>query len=250
MPAVTIVTPTHRRHRLLERQHRIVLAQRLEDLEWLILDDSPEPSPYFLGLKDRRVRYHHHAGARMSIGAKRNWLAERAASAVIAHFDDDDYYAPDYLKTMLAQLARDRDIVKLSAWFLFATSHDMLGYWDTSRTSGLHYRISPQGIQMVRPDDELKQGLALAQAGFGFSYVYRKTLWERIGFPDRDFAEDHDFVTRAQAGGGVLELFADRQGLCLHIVRKDNISACYPQFLLPGFVVEKLFGPAALELLA
>jgi glycosyltransferase involved in cell wall biosynthesis len=91
MPVISITTPTHRRHKLLERQHRIVLAQSEQDFEWLILDDGPEPSAYFQGLADPRIRYHHHAGGRLSIGAKRNWLADRAAAPVIAHFDDDDY---------------------------------------------------------------------------------------------------------------------------------------------------------------
>ena len=79
MPIVSITTPSYGRQKILERQHRIVAAQSEQDFEWLILDDSPQASPYFLGLTDPRIRYHHHAGPRLSIGAKRNWLADRAA---------------------------------------------------------------------------------------------------------------------------------------------------------------------------
>jgi glycosyltransferase involved in cell wall biosynthesis len=121
MPVVSITTPTFQRHKFLERQHRIVMAQSEQDFEWLILDDGPEPSDYFRKLNDPRIRYHHHAGGRMSIGAKRNWLADQAGAPVMAHFDDDDYYAPDYLKTMLEQLARrGADIAKFSAWHVYS----------------------------------------------------------------------------------------------------------------------------------
>ena len=42
----------------------------------------------------------------MKVSAKRNWLCERASAPVIAQFDDDDYYAPNYLAVMLKPLWR------------------------------------------------------------------------------------------------------------------------------------------------
>jgi hypothetical protein len=42
----------------------------------------------------------------MLVSAKRNWLCERASAPAIAQFDDDDYYAPHYLATMLARLGQ------------------------------------------------------------------------------------------------------------------------------------------------
>ena len=56
MPVISIATPTFQRHRLLERQHRVVAAQSEQDFEWLILDDGPEPSAYFQKLADPRIR--------------------------------------------------------------------------------------------------------------------------------------------------------------------------------------------------
>src|SRR5688572_16721881 len=102
-PVVSIITPSFGRHALLEAQHRIVAAQTVSDFEWLILDDSAEPSAYFTRLDDPRVRYTHDP-QRMIVAAKRNWLCERSVAPVIAQFDDDDYYAPHYLATMLARL--------------------------------------------------------------------------------------------------------------------------------------------------
>ena len=103
-PAVSIITPSFNRHALLRAQHAIVAAQTVADFEWLILDDGPEPCPYFAQVTDPRIHYTHLEGPPMLVSAKRNWLCERAKAPVIAQFDDDDYYAPGYLDTMLARL--------------------------------------------------------------------------------------------------------------------------------------------------
>jgi len=31
-------------------------------------------------------------------------------------------------------------------------------------------------------------------------------------------------------------------GLALHVLRRDNASLCWPQYVLPDFLGEKLFG--------
>jgi len=59
-PAVSIITPTFNRQALLQAQHVHLLAQSEQDFEWLILDDGPEPSAYFQGLSDPRIRYHRN----------------------------------------------------------------------------------------------------------------------------------------------------------------------------------------------
>ena len=58
-----------------------------------------------------------------------------------------------------------------------------------------------------------------------------------------NFGEDGQFFDTVQANGFKMDLFKDEEGLCLHIIQRDNASACYPQYLLPGFSVEKIFGP-------
>src|ERR1700729_3601485 len=120
-PSVSIITPTYNRPALLQAQHAFLQAQSRQDYEWLVLDDGPLPSAYFAALSDPRIRYHHLAGSRMLVSAKRNWLCERASAPVIAQFDDDDYYAPDYLAVMMARLEQSgADITKLSGWFVYS----------------------------------------------------------------------------------------------------------------------------------
>lgn len=248
-PAISVITPSYKRERLLQLQHATVLRQTEQNFEWLILDDSPEPSAYFSGLDDARIRYTHHAGARLSIGAKRNWLVERAQSEFIAHFDDDDFYAKDYLRTMRERLVRGADLSKLSAWFVYTTRVQKLGYWDTVITRGLHFRFSDELIKPVLLTDENAKSFDSHYAGYGFSYAYRKALWQGTPFPEQDFNEDWGMVSAALAKGCKFDHFADTQGLCLHVLRENNASVCYPQYVLPDFMLARMFPPEVAEYL-
>ena len=248
-PAVSIITPTYNRHALLEAQHVYLQAQTVQDFEWLILDDGPQACAYFQGLSDPRIHYHHLAGPKMKVSAKRNWLCERARAQVIAQFDDDDYYAPDYLAVMLKRLAESgADITKLSGWFVYSAQLKRLGWWDTANTLGLHFTFGPEPVLNAffnqTPPDTMKNNYA----GYGFSYVFKKSMWEKAPFPYIEYASDYGFVSAALAKGCRLDHFADTRGLCLHILRMDNMSKSFPQYLLPDFMLAKLF-PANLSAL-
>ncbi len=243
-PAISVITPTHGRDRLLQNQHAGLLAQSRQDFEWLILDDSPAPSAYFAGLRDPRIRYHHQA-ERRPVSVKRNWLCERCAAPVIAQFDDDDYYAPGYLAAMTARLDRTgADITKLSGWFVYSAQLRRLGWWDTVQTLGLHFTFGPertlQAFVNQAPPDNMKNNWQ----GYGFSYVFRRTMWEAAPFPAVEYASDYGFVAVAMAKGCRLDHFADMEGLALHILRTDNMSRSFPQYLLPDFMLENLFAEA------
>jgi glycosyltransferase involved in cell wall biosynthesis len=248
-PAVSIITPSFQRHSLLAAQHAIVTAQTVTDFEWLILDDGPEPSPYFARLSDPRIRYTHLAGAPLLVSAKRNWLCERATAPVIAQFDDDDYYAPHYLATMLARLSQTgADITKLSAWFVYSAQLKQLGYWDTAQTLGLHFTFGPEPVLNAFFNKEAPDTMKNNYAGYGFSYVFKKSMWQAAPFPHVKYASDFGFVSAARPAGIRLDHFADTEGLCLHVLRRDNMSKSFPQYLLPDFMLAKLF-PADLSAL-
>jgi glycosyltransferase involved in cell wall biosynthesis len=241
-PAVSIITPTFNRHDLLTAQHANVRAQSEQNFEWLILDDGPEASAYFVRLSDPRIRYHHLAGPKMLVSAKRNWLCERAQAPVIAQFDDDDYYAPNYLATMLARLAQSgADTTKLSAWFVYSAQLKRLGYWDTANTLGLHFTFGPEPVLNAFFNQTAPDNMKNNYAGYGFSYVFKKTMWQTAPFPHVEYASDYGFVAAALAKGCKLNHFADTEGLALHILRRDNMSKSFPQYLLPDFMLEKLF---------
>jgi glycosyltransferase involved in cell wall biosynthesis len=237
MAAISIITPTCRREALLMQLHGMVLAQSVQDFEWLILDESPRPCLVLKEQGDGRIRYHHQEG-RLSIGVKRNWLVERASAPVIAHFDDDDYYAPDYLKVMARRMG---DFVKLSEWFVYSSIARQLGHWNTVISPSLHYHFAAGTVTPVRLNQKHAGDLVGAELGFGFSYVYRRDVWLAAPFPERDFDEDRPFALAALANGFKVECFADRDGLCLHRLGFNNMSSCYPQTLISREMAEQLF---------
>ncbi len=228
-------------------QHANVLRQSVQDFEWLILDDSPEPSGFFSALDDPRIRYEHRGGPRLTIGAKRNLLAERAASDIIVQFDDDDFYAADYLERMGARIADGADIVRFSGFFVYSAPFRALGYWDLSAPQkGVHYCIAPAGVTLVDFGPAEPEGLK--NVNFGFCFAFRKAVWKKSPFADRNHGEDGLFADAARAAGFRLDAFADAGGLSLHIIRRDNNSQCFPQFILPDFLLPRIFGPDVLAM--
>ena len=87
---VSVITPTCDRDRFLNNALRYFRSQDYENIEWLILDDSPQRTESLNGIEDRNIFYQHVDG-KISIGEKRNILIEKARGEIIVQFDDDDY---------------------------------------------------------------------------------------------------------------------------------------------------------------
>src|ERR1700722_5865497 len=163
-PAVSILTPTFKRERHLRHQLDNVLNQTFQDFEWLVLDDSPQPSSFFQNRTDPRIRY-THLPERLPVGAKRNWLAENAASEILIHFDDDDFYAPVYVERMVARLNAGFDAAKLSAFFVYAELWDKFAYWNLEAAGGVQYHFDVHGVRPIFVDAAMGAKLAAILLG-------------------------------------------------------------------------------------
>jgi len=95
---VSVVIPTRNRAGLLARTLGTVLAQRLTELEVVVVDDaSTDETPALLGaVGDDRLRVIRHPGRR-GVAAARNTGIDAAAGRWVAFLDDDDLWAPDKL---------------------------------------------------------------------------------------------------------------------------------------------------------
>ena len=164
--------PTFNRQHMHEAIYQCFLHQDHPDRDLWVLDDSAVPSPFLCSVRERdeRVHYIHH-GSRITIGHKRNALIEQSRGDVIAHFDDDDWYAPQYLSSMIDRLTRhDADFVKL-------------GRWNERRTSDNHSWTY-----------EAERNSEANRWGWGFSYVYRRWVSHRVSFPHINGGEDYSFL--------------------------------------------------------
>ncbi len=223
-------------------------GQSRADYEWLVLDDSGEPSAALAATTDGRIRY-RHTTRRMTIGEKRNLLVAEARGEIIAHFDDDDYYAPAYLRTMVDLLeSRGADLVKLSGYYLYDLRHDFFGYWALRNTAGLQFGCYANVLRVHVVGPEEAAGLADNYLGYGFSYVYRRSLGEFARFADANLREEPAFIDALRSRSKI-HTVDDEAGLALHLLHLQSTSSCHPQYRLPGFLLARIF-PGAGEFVA
>jgi glycosyltransferase involved in cell wall biosynthesis len=241
MTLVSIITPTYGREAFLKACHRNVSWQTHKDAEWLILDDSPHPSAYLMPLSGKDGITYIHSRERISIGAKRDALIERAKGNVIVSFDDDDYYGPDYVRTLLAAMReRDADMVNLRGWFVHDLRNGFFGYWNLMLKTGLHHVLSPEGVSTVTLDASNNFGLASTHLGWGGTSAFKRAVWEIHKFGDVNHNEDGLFGRRAAQTHKFVGI-EDTARQFLHLIHRDNTSHCLAQYSLPSFLVPVLF---------
>ncbi|QGZ60624.1 glycosyltransferase family 2 protein [Paraburkholderia acidisoli] len=240
-PTVSIITPTANRAAFLPAIARCVARQQVS-WEWLVLDDSPAPSAFMqtLAQQDARVRY-DWSKAPMTIGAKRNFLVERARGELIAHFDDDDHYGARYLADMTKLLRENHaGLMKLATFWMYAPHTRFLGYMDLNARVGLHYMLTGKTVETVTFHEKMKIGADFILF-YGFAYVYRKALFETARFDDVNLGEDESFIRRVVDAGHTVLAADDTQANCLHLIHPGSTSRCFSRYAMPEFVLPRLF---------
>lgn len=239
LPLVSIVTPTSGRQHLMPALYQVFCRQTYPNTELIIFEDGPTPSDFLSNLEDPRVRYLHVTN-KITTGNKRNTLIDQARGDVIAFFDDDDYYAPNYLEAMLEQMA-GAEIIKLSNWFTYSTIHHQFFYWDTEVPDEHHFKVGKRSIAIQNAKMADMHIRSLFTDGYGFSYVFSKSVALDVRFPDMDFGEDIAFLTEAKRRGRRVRYLRDQHGLALHFIHGGNLSQVFPQYRLPSFLIDRIF---------
>ena len=130
---------------------------------------------------DPRIRYVHRP-QRMSIGAMRNVACEMARGALIAHWDDDDWYGPGRLAAQVAPiLAGAADV----------TAFIGTPFFDVARAQ--IWRCSPELFARM-----------FVHGVHGGTLVYAKRLFAAHRFPNASIAEDAAFLRASVIGGARL----------------------------------------------
>jgi len=177
---VSCIMPTRGRPAFVARSIAYFLRQDYAPRELLIVyEQEDDVAPR---VDHPAIRY-LPALAGSSIGAKRNEAVRQARGAVIAQWDDDDWYAPTRLSRQLAPiLANAADITGLNdILFLHLAKHQ---YWSVSRP--LFRRMFSENL-------------------CGGTLVYRRALWQLAGpYPGTSLREDADFLSAALRHGARL----------------------------------------------
>lgn len=243
MQKISVIVPTYNRHKYLRNMLGCFLSQTYPNIELLICDDSDEPSTYLKAVSREYPNiYYAHVPMRMTIGAKRNLLIRMASGDFIAQFDDDDYYAPNYLEAMMFHLQQQNvDFITLSRWFAYSVEHDCFAYWATDYFGQFIYQVGLEGVIQVLHEHTSPNFIEGTLWGFGFSYFFKKEIFEQVQFQDINFAEDYYFHCQLNDYGFKSGYFPDEQGLVLHLLHPQSTSQIYPQYLLPSGIMPTFF---------
>lgn len=232
-PLVSIITPTFNREAFLPAIAACVQKQSVQDIEWLVFDDSERPSASLTNSSWDKLRY-IYSPTKLSVGEKRNRLIDAARGDIIVQLDDDDFYGANYVADMLKLLEdSSADLVLLTGFFCHHLNTGQFGYYRTMVKRGPAFQFNRNGAKAVTLDD-LK--IPLIHLCYGWSYIFRKQLWADNKFDEVNVFEDRQFVINAKQMGKVAS-FESKRFSSSHSVHNLSSSQCFPQFLIPEFVI-------------
>ena len=174
-PLLSIIIPTHNRPQLVIRAVKSALAQTMEDLEVIVVDDASRVAPELP--QDDRVRMIRLLQCKGGAAA-RNIGTQAARSRWITYLDDDDRLLPDMAKNILKALSQNPSKNPVAV------------------ISGLEIvDISGKIIQKRIPPKQREKGahFFLEELEAGYSYntkqtlVLERKLMEQIGGWDETF---------------------------------------------------------------
>ena len=167
-PLVSCIMPTADRRVFAPHAIRYFLRQDYANRELIVLDDGSDPVSDLIP-DDPRIRY-IRMQERRTIGAKHNLGCELARGEIIAHWDDDDWFAEWRLSYQVSELLKhpSMTLVGFSRLFFYSPGDD-------------------RAWQYLYPPDQ-RPWLC------GSSFCYRKEFWEQHPFPDLNEGDDTVFV--------------------------------------------------------
>jgi len=165
---VSCIMPTSNRSRFVPIAIKNFLQQDYNYKELIIIDDCTSPVKDLIP-DDPRIRYFCFDPKDRTIGAKRNLACQRASGELIMHWDDDDWYAPDWISFQVqAFLDSGADICGLNQVQYF--SPQLRKCW------------------MLKNSDSQFPWLS------GQTLIYRKQFWEAHPFKDQQIRSEDDFI--------------------------------------------------------
>ena len=169
-PLVSCITPTANRPDYIKLAIANFINQDYPNKELVIIDDGIESVKHLVP-DDVRIHYFHN-GLKTTIGNKRNVACEHANGQLIVHFDDDDWYATDWISQQVEVILENKaEVCGLNQVQYF--SPFLKQYW------------------MIKNSDSKNPWLS------GQSLIYRKSFWEQHPFNDQQLDSEDSFVSMA-----------------------------------------------------
>ena len=167
-PMVSCIMPTANRRAFVPNAIRYFLRQSYVNRELIILDDGSDPVSDLIP-NDPRIRY-IRMQERRTIGTKHNLACRHARGEIIAHWDDDDWFADWRLSYQVSELVK----------------HPPMTLAGLSRI--LFYRPCDRHAWEYAYPSKQRPWVC------GSSFCYRKQFWVKHPFPDMNEGDDTVFV--------------------------------------------------------
>lgn len=172
MPLVTCIMPTANRPEFIAHAIKYFLEQDYPFKELVIIDDGEHPVADLVpNLYSIRYFYSDKVS---TVGEKRNKACEKAAGSIIVHWDDDDWYAADWITRQVDTL--------------ITTEADICGLNDIQ-----FYCMLNNKSWVAKKRGSKKPWLS------GATLAYRKSFWNLYPFKSLQIGEDEVFVRNSNA---------------------------------------------------
>jgi len=166
-PKVSCIMPTANRAEFMPSAIRNFANQDYPNKELIIVDDGIQPIDHLVD-KSLPIKYSYDLSPK-KIGAKRNIACQIAEGEIIMHWDDDDWYSPNWISSQVACLkSSEVDICGLNQIQFYSPSLNK--YW------------------LLKNENSKRPWLS------GQTLAYYRSFWQQHPFKDLQHGEDDDFV--------------------------------------------------------
>jgi glycosyltransferase involved in cell wall biosynthesis len=172
LPMVSCIMPTANRAHFIPSAINNFLMQNYPHRELVIIDDG-QTSVASLIPDIEMIRY-YYSDPLGSIGIKRNYACEKATGPIIMHWDDDDWYAKDWITCQVEILSNSgADVCGLNQVQFYSPTENKT--WMTKNFNSKLPWLS------------------------GATLAYWKSFWEKHPFKDMNLMEDDDYIRTSGA---------------------------------------------------
>lgn len=175
-PLVSCIMPTANRQKFIPFAVNYFLNQTYPNKELIIIDDGKESILPLLP-DDLQIKFFYTTPLG-SIGLKRNYACEKATGEIILHWDDDDWYANDWITKQVDFLIESgADICGIENPNFYSVEKDT--FWvGTSKN-----RNNPSSSKPILN---------------GATLAYWKKTWQKYPFKDLQIEEEKDFIRNSE----------------------------------------------------
>ncbi len=161
VPSVSVVIPTHNYARYLADAIESVLAQEVDGVEIVVVDDGSSDAPE--EVVERYAEIEFLSQARQGVGAARNIGVAASRGDLIAYLDADDKWAPGKLRAQLDALAADSSLDLVYGFIHEFLSDDLSPLERTAVLArpGRQAALLPSAILMTRDASDRIGGFGL-----------------------------------------------------------------------------------------